>query len=103
MGRYQTNHGPRRTRYADERIDLRGRERDQPMSILHRFAYHLGAKKRDDRCDVPGIDRGRQYGERNQQNGYRLSGGDRRAVQEQWPSSPVATATMLACFELFSV
>ena len=42
----------------------------------------VGAEKRHDRRHVQGVDGGGRHGQRNQQDGHGISGGDRRAVQE---------------------
>ena len=40
---------PGRARCADQRDDLPGGERQQPVRVLHRLAHRLGAQGRDER------------------------------------------------------
>ena len=61
---------------ADQRDDLRRGERHQPVRLLHRLAHCLGAEERHDRRHVQGANGGGRHGQRNQQDGHRISGGD---------------------------
>ncbi len=53
------------------------------LRLLHRVAHRGGAQIRNDRCHAGRIDGRRRHGQRNQPARQRLSGRDRRAVQER--------------------
>src|SRR3954447_5706598 len=61
------------------------------MQLLHRIAYRIRSKKGYDRCHVEGTDGHRRYGECYQQISCRLSGRDRRAIQDPGIGSLVST------------
>ena len=52
LGIHQADHGARRARCANQGDDLRGRQRHQPVRLLHRLAHRLGAQQGHDarRC-----------------------------------------------------
>ena len=50
---------------------------DQSMQLLHRFAHRLSTEKGHDRRHVQRVDVSGRHGQRDQQDGHRISGGDR--------------------------
>ena len=66
---------------ADQRDDLRRRERDQSVRVLYCFAYRLGAQERHVRSHVRRTHGRGGHGQRNEPARSRLPSRNRRTIQ----------------------